>query len=297
METHHRDVCHHVRHVLRGLAHLAHLTLKRLPREGIDREAGFLPAADAAHIGFVNAGVHLHVRQVLGNHEHLGRGQAGSHGLALLHRAFDHDAAHGRHDARAPQIHLGLSHQRAALRHGGLRGFDLRFGHTQLRLRAFERLFGGGHRSAGAVGLALGDEALVDQAQVAFVNAAGLGQIGLSARHRRPRGVGIGLRGQHVGTGSVQVGLGRTHAVFVRGRVDLGYQLPGLHLAVEIGKQLFDLPRNLRADRHLRHRVHVSRGRNRGQQRTALQLARAVRHFAPGAAGVPPPGPAAGGNC
>ena len=277
---------------MRGFAHLAHIALKRLTGEGIDREAGFLPAADAAHVGLVDAGVHLHVGQVLGNHKHLGGLQAGGHGLALLHRAFDDDAAHRRHDARAPQIHLGLRHQCAALRHGGLRGFDLRLGHAHLGLCAFQRLFGGGHGGPGAVGLALGDEALVNQAQVAFVDAAGLGQVGLRTRHRGPCHGGVGLGRQHVGLCRVQVGLGRAHAVFVGSGVDLGDELPGFDLAVEVGKQLFDLPRNLRTDRHLGHWVHVARRRHGGHQRTALQLARAVSHFAPGTAGVPPPGTA-----
>ena len=292
----HRDVGDHVAHVLPGLAHQADLALEGLAGEGIHREAGFLAGADAAHIGLVDAGIHLHVRQVLRNHKQLGRLQAGGHRLAALHRALDDDAVDRRFDLGAPQIHPSLGQHGFFLRHAGLRRLDLRFGHTQLGLGRLQQLLRRGQGSAGAVGLALRDEAPVHQLQVAVVDALGLGHIGLRPRNGGPAGSGIGLRRQHIGAGGIHIGLGRAHAVLVGFGVDLGNQLTRFHLGIEIGQHLAHLPADLAADRHLRDRIDRARSRHRGLQRPTLNLPRAPGHHRPGLAVAPPPRTTASGE-
>ncbi len=270
LKTHHRHIGHHIGHVLRRFAHLKQLALKALGREGVHREAHLLSGLDAAHIGLINRGLHLHVRQVLGDHKHLGRLQTGRHRLAALHRPLDDNAAHWRDDAGAAQVHPRLRQLRLALRHHRLGVADLRLVHPQLGLGRAQALFGAGERRAGAIGLALGNKALRDQLQIAFVHPARLGQVAFGARDTGARGQVVGLGGQHGGAGGLQIGLGRAHPELKGGGVELGDHLTGLHLAVEIGKQLFDLARNLRTHRDLRHWVHIARRRHRGHDRPAL---------------------------
>jgi hypothetical protein len=85
--------------------------------EGIHREAGFLPDPDATDVGFVDRGFDLHVGQVLGDHEQLGRLQAGGHGLPRFDAALDHDAIDRRLDRGAFEIDAGLRLLGFALAH------------------------------------------------------------------------------------------------------------------------------------------------------------------------------------
>jgi len=139
--------------------------------------------------------------------------------------ALDDDAVDRRDDAGARQIDFDLPERGPAPGHAVLRTLDLRPGDSGLG--RLEVLFGARQGGQGAVGLALGNEALGHQAQVALVYAARFGQIALRARHRSLVGRGSGPRGQHRGAGHVQVGLGAAQAVFKGLGGDLGDQLAG----------------------------------------------------------------------
>ena len=60
-KAHHGDIRHHIGHVLRRLAHLAHLAIEGLTGKGIHRERRAHSRSNAAHIGFINAGIDLHI--------------------------------------------------------------------------------------------------------------------------------------------------------------------------------------------------------------------------------------------
>ncbi len=71
-ESDHGHIGHHVGNGLRRLAHLAHGALEGLAWKRIHREGGVLAGTDAPDIAFVDAGIHLHVRQVLRDDEQFG---------------------------------------------------------------------------------------------------------------------------------------------------------------------------------------------------------------------------------
>ena len=247
-EANHGGIGHYVGNVLCSLAHLTYFTLKSLAGIGVNSEAGFLSGANAAHITFVNAGVHLHVLQVLGNHKQLGGLQTGRHGLAFFDGALDHNTVDRRGDARALQINAGLRQGGFALRHIGLRRFDLRAAYPHLGLRHLDVFTRSGHQGAGTVHLGLRNKTLGLQAQVALVSTLAFGEVALRTRHRRPAGSCIGLGRQHCCAGRVDIGLRLAHTVFERFGVNLRNELPRLDFAVEVHKQLLDLPRHLGAD-------------------------------------------------
>ena len=219
-----------------------------------------MPGTDTSHVALIDAGVHLHVREVLRNHKKLGGLQTGCHGLAFFYRAFDHDAVHRRGNAGPRQINPGLGQRGLALRHVGLRRLDLRVGHGRLCLGRLQSLPRGVDQGAGAVGLALRDKLLFHQTLLAFQIAPCLVQIDLGARHLGPACSGRGLRRQHRGTCGIHIGLGRSDPVFEGLRIDLGDQLAGFHLGIEIHEQITYLPRYLGAHRDLRHRIDGSTG-------------------------------------
>ena len=209
----------------------------------------------AAHIALVNRCLDLHIAQVLGDDEQLGRLQAAGHGLAALNSPLDHNARHRRSDARAPQIDTGLRQRRFALRHRGLRLLHLRLRHTHLRLHGFQRLGVGAGQSPHPLALGLRHKLLVDQALGARIVALRLAQIHLCARDLGLRRERIGLRCQHSGLRGLQVGLRGAHPEVKSLRVDLRQQLPGLHLVIEIHQHIANLPANLRAHGDQRHGI------------------------------------------
>ena len=292
-KTHHCHVGHHIGHVLRRLAHLTHLTLKRLSREGIDRESRLVARADAPDVGLINAGIHLHVLQILRNHKKLRCLQAGGHGLAFFNGALDDDAIDRRGNPGARQVDARLRQRGLALRHVGLGTLDLGFGHAELRLRQLQRLGRGVDQGARLVGFALGNELLLDQTELALQITLRFHQVHLSPRNTGPTGGRVGLRRQHVGTGRVHIGLRRAHPVFKGFRVDHGNQLTGLDLGVEINVQVLDLTRDLGSDRDLRHGVDRAASGHGGQQRAALDLGAAVLHGIRRRTLTPPPEAAA----
>ena len=274
---------------MRGLAHLAHLAFKGLARKSVYREGGFLAGLDAPHIRLVNAGIHLHIAQVFGNHKQLGRLQAGCYCLAFFNGALDHNAVHRRGNAGAVQVNARLGQRGLSLGHVGLRAFNLRLGHAGLCLHLLEGFGGGVDQRTGLVALALGDELFLHQALLTLLVALGFNQIDLRARHRRPAGRGIGLRRHDGGACGVHIGLGRAHAVFKGFGVNHCKELPGLDLGVEVHQQVLDLARHLRTYRYLRDRVHRATGRHRGLQTAPLNFAGAVLHVSHHRTLQPPP--------
>ena len=209
----------------------------------------------AAHIAFVNRRFHLHVAQVLGDDEQLGRLQAAGHRLAALNRPLDHNARDRRRNARAPQIDTSLRQGRFALRHRGLRLFHLRLGHTHLRLHGFQCLGIGAGQGPHPLALGLRHKLLVDQSLGTRIVALRLAQIHLRARNLGLRRQRISLRRQHRGLRGFQVGLRGAHPEVKGLRVDLRQQLPGLHFVIEIHQHIADLPADLRTHGHQRHGI------------------------------------------
>ena len=136
---------------------------------------------DAPHIRLVNAGIHLHIAQVFGNHKQLGRLQAGRHRLAFFNSPLDHNAVHWRGNAGAVQVNACLGQRGLSLGHVGLRTFNLRFGHAGLCLHLFEGFGGGVDQRAGLVALTLGDELFLHQALLTLQVTLGFNQIDLRA--------------------------------------------------------------------------------------------------------------------
>ena len=234
---------------------MAYLGVEGLTRKCVYGESGFLSDHQTAYIALINRRLDLHIAQVLGDDEQLGRLQAAGHGLAALNGALDHNARDWRGDARAPQIDTGLGEGRFALRHRGLRLLHLRLRHTHLRLHRFQRLGIGAGQSADPLALGLRHKLLVHQALGARIVALRLAQIHLCARHLGLRRERIGLRCQHSGLRRLQIGLRGAHPEVKGLRVDLRQQLPGLHFVVEIDQHIADLPADLRAHGDQRHRI------------------------------------------
>ena len=223
------------------------------------------------------------------NHKQFGRLQAGSHSLATLNGAFDHNAIDWRGDAGAGQIDAGLRQRRLPLRHIGLRAPDLRLGHAGLGLRLLEQLARGVDQRTGTVRLTLRDELLFNQNLFALQVSLCLLQVHLRPRHAGPTGRGGRLRCDHGGIGGVHVGLGRAHPVLKGFGVNAGDQLAGLHFGIEIHIQVLDLARDLGAHRHLFNWVDRATCRHRGLQAAAFNFGGAVLHRLGGVALDPPP--------
>ena len=294
-KTNYRHIRDHIGHVERGLAHLAHLALKALARKGVHRKTRLLPGLHAAHIALVNGGVHLHVGQVFGDDEKLGRLQAAGHRLAALYGPLDHNAAHGRGNAGARQVNAGLRQSSVALGHGGLRRADLGLRHAHLRLRCFERLLAGVNQGARLVALAHCHKLLVHQHVGTVLAALGLVQVHLRTRHLGLHGHCVGLGGEHGGAGGLVVRLGRANAVLKTLRVDLRQQLPGLDLGVEIHQHVANLTAHLRAHGHQGHRVERATGGHHRLQIAPGDFAGAVLHRRQRRT-RPPPHPGASGQ-
>jgi hypothetical protein len=129
---------------------------------------------------------------------------------------------------------------------------------------------------------------------VAPQGALGRGGVDGGARRCGLRREQIGLGREHRGARRVEVGLHLAQPLLEGLGVELRDQLAGLHLRVEVGVQLLDLARDLRAHLYLRHRRDGARGRHRGLQRAALDLRRAVLQRL-GVAAQRPPRADAGG--
>ena len=229
-KTNHSHVGHDVGNVLSRLANLPHLAFKSLTGERIDCETGALSGADAADIRFVDAGIHLHIRQILGNHKELGRLQAGCDRLPLFNRALDHDAIDWGGDFGALQVNPCLCQCRFSLSDVGLRRFDLRLRHSQLRLRRFQALARRVDQSAGFVRLALRNKLLFGEIFLALKIALRLLHIHLHARNRSIRSEHVGLRRQDLRSRRIHIGHRLPNAKFKRLGVNLGNQLPRLDL-------------------------------------------------------------------
>ena len=271
---------------------------------------------DAADVGVVHVGIHLHLGQVLRDCEERGRLEARGHRLADIHGTRDHDAVHGRADLRVVEIDLGLLEASLLLNdvgagrlQHGLGHLELRFGGSNLGgLGDFLRLgrlgLGDGRvvRGLRRILVGLGDEAALSQVRVAGKGASAvdhgdLGLGGLRLGHGEGRlGIGevrSGLLDQGPlvedgRLGRVHLGLGLGHRGLELLGVDPGHELVALDLGVEVREELLDLPRDLGADLDGDDGVERARGRDGGGERPPLDLGRAEAGRAAAALRVEP---------
>ena len=146
------------------VAHLPHAAGEGAVRERVHRELHFLTFGDAAHVGFGDGGVDLHLGEIVHQREKDRCVHARIDGAAFVGLAVEHHAVDRRGDHGAFEIELGVGDGRLAGQHGGVR---LR----QLRVDAVELLLGN-QLLLEQVGRALG----VDHDQL--VAGLGRGEIG-----------------------------------------------------------------------------------------------------------------------
>ena len=79
------NVIDHVLQSHRLQPNLPHGTIKRLIHISVDPERDFLSHFDLADIGFVNAGLELHLGKVIRNGKQSGGAETGSHGLPYIY--------------------------------------------------------------------------------------------------------------------------------------------------------------------------------------------------------------------
>ena len=101
----------------------------------VDAEGHRLARPDAADVGFVDAGVDLHLRQVGGDDEQRRRRHAGRDGLADVDAALNDDAVDRRRDHRVVEVDLILIDRGFRLGDGRLRLRDGRLLRLQAGLR------------------------------------------------------------------------------------------------------------------------------------------------------------------
>ena len=87
-------------------SHLLDFALEGVVGVGVDGEGDAVALLDAAYVGLIDIGYHLHIGKVLGDGEELGGVEAGCHGLAFLHALGNHGAVDGRGDGGVTQIGL-----------------------------------------------------------------------------------------------------------------------------------------------------------------------------------------------
>ena len=95
-------------------AHLRHRALKHVVGKSVHGEVHRLADLDLPDVGLGNIGGDVHFGEVLDNGEQHRRVHGRVHGLAHVHFARDHDAAHGRGDYAVTEVGLGIV-QRASL--------------------------------------------------------------------------------------------------------------------------------------------------------------------------------------
>ena len=211
--------------------------------------------------------------------------------------ARDHNPVDRRADDRVLEIQLRLPQGRLVLA-------DLRGGGLELGLDDLELGFGRGDgRGLGVLlglgGLVLGDGGVVgdlggilvhlrDQLllpqlalaqEVAAAVNHGYLRLGRLGARRRQGGPGVlqvragllhhGLLVEHLGARGVDLGLGLIDLGLEDVRVDASDDLPLLHLRVEVGVELPDVPRHLRADLHRDHGVERAGSRDGGDEGAA----------------------------
>ena len=100
---------HDVLHGRRLQAHLRDVPREFVGWECVDAEAHGLARSNAADVGFVEAGEHLHLRQVGRKHEQRRCRHACGHGLANVDVARDDETVDRRLDDRVREVDLILS--------------------------------------------------------------------------------------------------------------------------------------------------------------------------------------------
>jgi hypothetical protein len=94
----------------------------------VPAEAGLLAFRDPADVGLADVGVHLHLRQVLGDHEEGRRLEAGGDGLTGIDVAGHHDAVDRGIDRGIAEIEFDRGQRGHRLIHLRLRDLDLGLG-------------------------------------------------------------------------------------------------------------------------------------------------------------------------
>jgi hypothetical protein len=199
---------------------LGHRARELLGGVGVDAEPDALARADAAHVGLVDVGVDLHLRQVGGDDEQRRRVHAGGDGLADVDIARDHDAVDGGFDDGVLQVDFALVQRGLRLDHRGLGGLELRLGGAHGHLRGLEVL--------------RRDELPVREALVPL-------QLAARVLDADPQAIDVRL-----GTG--QVGAALLDLRLDQRRVQLSDHLALLHNRVEVGVQGLDVAGHLAAD-------------------------------------------------
>jgi hypothetical protein len=258
-------VGHHVLLHVRLRADLEDLRLEDLAGIRVDRERRLLRLVQLADVRLVDRGVHLHARQILGDGEQHRRLQRCRHGLPDVDRPLQDRPGDRRADGGVVEVEARHPHRGARLRH-------LRLGGGLVRDRR----------------VVLGDR----RVDVRLADDAALGQLAraVELRLRLPL---VDLRAQARGLTRLQRRLGLGHVGPEPRRVDLGYHLPFLDLAVEVGAQLRDRARHLGADLHRHHGVERSGGRHRGLDGAAIDARRPERRRRARPRGPPCPQPSA----
>ena len=139
---------------------------------GIDIEADRIIAGDLADIGLVDLGIDLHLGEVLGDGEQLGRRHAGRDRLPGLYRALDHHAVDRRADIGAFEIDAGAVERGLALRQRGLGVVDLGLGDGEVGRGALLRRRRGVEHGLGADALSLTSSAARDRSSSALCRLA-----------------------------------------------------------------------------------------------------------------------------
>ena len=245
---------------------------------------GLLIQAHPADVRLVHIGIHLHLRQVLGNQEQRGRLERGCHRLPDVHVPGNHDPVHGRPDVGVAEVHLRLLHR-------GLLLPDLRLGGRHLGLRHLERGLGGSHAGVGGVQLGHGgivgrlrgvalllrDPAFSEQARPGVQFDLGIPEGDLLAHDVRARVGEVGLRPrrgrplvQDRCPAALEVGLGLVRLGVEDRGVDPGDQHAFRDRGVEVHQKLLDRAGHLRPDLDRDHRVQGTGRRDGRDQLTPL---------------------------
>ena len=203
------------------------MTLEGAVRVRVDGEAHRLALVDRADVGLADIGVDLHLRQIAGDEEERRRLEARRDGLPDVDAARHDDAVDGRDDARVLEVDARLGERSIVLPY-------LRLGEREIGARLIEAARGG-------VDQVLRDDALGAELLVALEVDRLVGNV-------RPRLRDLGVR---IGERRLRL----LHPQRERSRIDLRDQLPLRHVRVEIGVDLLNGTRHVRADLHRRDRV------------------------------------------
>ena len=106
--------------IRRRVADLYDFAIKIAIRIRVHREIHALALHDPAGVRFGHAGINLHPRQIIRDLEKCRRAETGSHCLAQIHRARNHDAIHRRYDFAVTQIDVCIVERSLIQLHCGL---------------------------------------------------------------------------------------------------------------------------------------------------------------------------------